>query len=61
VGSIGNVQVGGVQYPKHGFVAGTSGETLETHYSYDNAGRLLSVDGPLPGTDDASYYRRRRS
>jgi YD repeat-containing protein len=32
-------------------------ETLETHYSYDAAGRLLVEDGPLPGTADASYRR----
>ena len=32
-------------------------EILETDYDYDDAGRLLSVDGPLPGTDDAVYYR----
>ena len=33
------------------------GLTLTTNYSYDTAGRLLSVDGPLPGTDDAIYSR----
>lgn len=33
------------------------GEVLETRYTYDLAGRLLSEDGPLPGTDDANYYR----
>ncbi|HEX6374538.1 MAG TPA: hypothetical protein VFZ91_02345, partial [Allosphingosinicella sp.] len=33
------------------------GVTLETTYSYDAAGRPLSVDGPLPGTDDAAYNR----
>jgi len=33
------------------------GVTLVTNYSYDGAGRLLSVDGPLPGTDDATYVR----
>lgn len=33
------------------------GETLETRYTYDGAGRLLSEDGPLVGTDDAKYYR----
>lgn len=32
-------------------------ETLETHFGYDAAGRLLSEDGPLPGSDDAKYYR----
>ena len=33
------------------------GETLETRYTYDAAGRLLSEDGPLLGTDDAKYFR----
>lgn len=33
------------------------GETLETHYTYDGAGRLLSEDGPFVGTDDAKYFR----
>jgi RHS repeat-associated protein len=33
------------------------GETLETHYTYDGAGRLLSEDGPFAGTDDAKYFR----
>lgn len=33
------------------------GEVLETRYQYDEAGRLLSEDGPLPGADDAKYYR----
>ena len=28
-----------------------------TNYTYDNAGRVLSEDGPLSGTADASYYR----
>ncbi|MBB6091982.1 RHS repeat-associated protein [Povalibacter uvarum] len=32
-------------------------ESLETHYSYDAAGRMLSEDGPLPGTSDAKYFR----
>lgn len=31
------------------------GETLETHYTYDGAGRLLVEDGPFVGTDDAKY------
>jgi RHS repeat-associated protein len=31
--------------------------TLTTTYSYDPAGRLLSADGPLPGSDDATYSR----
>ncbi|WP_298469278.1 RHS repeat-associated core domain-containing protein [uncultured Erythrobacter sp.] len=30
---------------------------LTTNYTYDNAGNMLSMDGPLPGTDDATYYR----
>lgn len=34
-----------------------TGTTLTTTYSYDLAGRLLSTDGPLPGTDDATYNR----
>ncbi|HET6630263.1 MAG TPA: hypothetical protein VFG91_10855, partial [Woeseiaceae bacterium] len=33
------------------------GETLETHYTYDLAGRLLVEDGPLPGAGDAKYFR----
>jgi YD repeat-containing protein len=33
------------------------GVTLTTTYSYDGAGRVLSTDGPLPGTDDAAYYK----
>jgi RHS repeat-associated protein len=28
-----------------------------TDYSYDAAGRALSVDGPLPGADDTVYFR----
>jgi len=32
-------------------------ETLETHYTYDAAGRVLSEDGPLSGTADAQYFR----
>ncbi len=34
-----------------------NGVTLETRFTYDGAGRLLSDDGPLPGTDDAQYFR----
>ncbi|MDK2756511.1 MAG: hypothetical protein KYX66_07230 [Blastomonas fulva] len=34
---------------------GTSPRT--TTYTYDSAGRVLSVDPPLPGTDDATFYR----
>jgi RHS repeat-associated protein len=33
------------------------GETLETRYTYDGAGRVLSEDGPLSGTADARYFR----
>ena len=36
---------------------GAGAGPLTTSYSYDNAGRLLSEDGPLPGNDDATYYR----
>jgi len=35
----------------------TGGVTLETAYTYDVAGRPLTVDGPRPGTDDATYFR----
>ncbi|MEA3015110.1 MAG: hypothetical protein QOD42_3655, partial [Sphingomonadales bacterium] len=34
-----------------------SGATIDTNYSYDPAGRVLAVDGPLPGADDTSYNR----
>jgi RHS repeat-associated protein len=30
---------------------------LVTTYTYDTAGRVLSEDGPLPGTADARYFR----
>lgn len=30
---------------------------LTTTFTYDDAGRLLSQDGPLAGSDDASYFR----
>lgn len=33
------------------------GETRETRFTYDLAGRVLSEDGPLPGTADAKFYR----
>jgi RHS repeat-associated protein len=33
------------------------GETLETHYTYDAAGRVRIEDGPFAGTDDAKYFR----
>ena len=34
-----------------------TGTSLTTSNSYDNAGRLLSKDGPLPGSADAQYFR----
>jgi RHS repeat-associated protein len=34
-----------------------SGAPLTTTYTYDVEGRLLSTDGPLAGTDDATYSR----
>jgi RHS repeat-associated protein len=34
-----------------------TGQVRETRYTYDAAGRVLSVDGPRPGTDDAEYSR----
>ncbi len=36
---------------------GVGNGPLTTTYSYDSAGRVLSKDGPQPGTGDASYYR----
>lgn len=33
------------------------GETLETRYTYDLAGRVLSEDGPMPGLADAKFFR----
>ena len=38
-------------------VDGVTGTSLTTTYTYDTAGRTLSVDGPLPGTADAKYFR----
>jgi RHS repeat-associated protein len=38
-------------------IDGTTLQTLETVNTYDNEGRILSSDGPLPGTDDATYAR----
>ena len=34
-----------------------TGSSLTTSFTYDNAGRLLSMDGPLPGASDAQYFR----
>ena len=33
------------------------GLTLQTTFAYDLAGRLLTTDGPLPGTDDTVHFR----
>ena len=54
------------QYTYQGFTAlpltetridGATGQTLTTTYTYDDAGRLLSSDGPLAGSADAQYFR----
>jgi RHS repeat-associated protein len=34
-----------------------TGAVLDTNYSYDAAGRVLAIDGPLPGAADTSYNR----
>jgi RHS repeat-associated protein len=34
-----------------------TGEVHETRYTYDAAGRVLSIDGPRPGWDDTQYFR----
>lgn len=34
-----------------------TGQVRETRYTYDAAGRVLSIDGPRPGTDDMQYFR----
>lgn len=36
---------------------GVGSQSLTTTYSYDIAGRVLSVDGLMPGSDDTSYVR----
>ena len=36
---------------------GAGNAPLTTTYTYDAAGRQLSADGPLPGSDDATYAR----
>ncbi|MBX9898746.1 MAG: hypothetical protein K2Y17_12820 [Qipengyuania sp.] len=38
-------------------VNAATGAFIDTTYSYDDAGRLLSEDGPLPGDSDATFYR----
>ncbi len=38
-------------------VDGVNGTSLTTTRTYDNAGRVLSEDGPLAGTGDATYFR----
>ena len=49
---------GGTRLPaSETFTDGANNSPLTTTYGYDDAGRLLSQDGPLPGTDDALYFR----
>jgi RHS repeat-associated protein len=36
-------------------IDGVTGQVLDTTNTYDNAGRLTSTDGPLPGNVDTSY------
>lgn len=36
---------------------GATGVSRTTTYTYDNAGRVLSEDGPLPGDADSKHYR----
>jgi len=38
-------------------IDGVTGQTLTTTFIYDDAGRLLSSDGPLAGTSDTQYFR----
>lgn len=38
-------------------IDGVAGTSITTTYTYDDAGRLLSADGPLAGTGDAKYFR----
>jgi RHS repeat-associated protein len=35
----------------------STGELRDTTYTYDLAGRALSIDGPLAGSDDTQYFR----
>jgi RHS repeat-associated protein len=49
---------GGTQLPLTQTVSdGVGTFPLTTTMTYDNAGRMLSQDGPLVGSDDATYYR----
>lgn len=49
---------GGTRLPASETITDGAGNgPLTTTYGYDAAGRLLSTDGPLPGTDDATYAR----
>ena len=36
---------------------GVGANPLTVTFTYDDAGRVLSEDGPLPGSDDVAYYR----
>lgn len=38
-------------------VDAVTGQIREIRYSYDAAGRVLSIDGPRPGWDDTQYFR----
>jgi RHS repeat-associated protein len=38
-------------------VDAVTGQIREIRYSYDGAGRVLSIDGPRPGWDDTQYFR----
>lgn len=38
-------------------IDGVQGMSLTTNFTYDDAGRLLTKDGPLPGSADAEYFR----
>ncbi|MEM7781553.1 MAG: hypothetical protein AAF697_14285, partial [Pseudomonadota bacterium] len=49
---------GGTQLPATQTVTdGLGTAPLTTTMTYDDAGRMLSQDGPLAGSDDATYYR----